>query len=163
VAGRYLYSVAGETPRRCAIWVTPMSPDSPATLARHQGRLPSTLDGLRVHKPTGGRKTRLGALADQAALKFRQRAKHVKDEPPLRVVSRASVRLRKPMPTSPVPRWFRSTASSSAPSFPHLDDRGGRQTQQRRRSTPQQIVRRQSNLAVTCLRGALTHPPRGCR
>ena len=33
--------------------------------------------------PRGG-KPRLGALADQAALEFRQRAKHVKDQPPLR-------------------------------------------------------------------------------
>lgn len=31
-----------------------------------------------------GRKTRLGALSDQAALEFRQCAKHVKNEPPLR-------------------------------------------------------------------------------
>jgi hypothetical protein len=33
--------------------------------------------------PRGG-KARLGAIPDQAALKFRQRAKHVKNEPPLR-------------------------------------------------------------------------------
>ena len=33
--------------------------------------------------PRGG-KPRLGALPDQAALEFRQRAEHVKDQPPLR-------------------------------------------------------------------------------
>jgi hypothetical protein len=33
--------------------------------------------------PRGG-KTRLGALADQTALEFRQRTKHVKNQPPLR-------------------------------------------------------------------------------
>ena len=31
-----------------------------------------------------GGEARLGALADQAALEFRQRTKHVKDKPPLR-------------------------------------------------------------------------------
>ena len=38
---------------------------------------------VRPSAPRGG-KTRLGALADQAALEFRQRAKHVKNQPPLR-------------------------------------------------------------------------------
>jgi hypothetical protein len=35
-------------------------------------------------KATGGGEARLGALADQAPLKLRQRAKHVKNQPPLR-------------------------------------------------------------------------------
>src|SRR5215213_10892324 len=34
--------------------------------------------------PPRSSKTRLGALANQAALEFRQSAKHVKDQPPLR-------------------------------------------------------------------------------
>jgi hypothetical protein len=35
---------------------------------------------------TGGGEARLGALADQAALEFRQRTKHVKSSPPCAVV-----------------------------------------------------------------------------
>ena len=38
---------------------------------------------VRPSAPRGG-KTRLGALPDQAALEFRQRAEHVKNQPPLR-------------------------------------------------------------------------------
>src|SRR5262245_57137709 len=44
--------------------------------------------------PSGG-KAGLGVLADQAALEFRRRAEHVKDQSPCAVVvSRAAVRLR---------------------------------------------------------------------
>jgi hypothetical protein len=42
-------------------------------------RLPSGAAGA----PSGG-KACLGALPDQAALEFRQRTKHVKNQPPLR-------------------------------------------------------------------------------
>jgi len=35
-------------------------------------------------KPTGGGKARLGAFSDQTALEFRKRAKHVKNQPPLK-------------------------------------------------------------------------------
>jgi hypothetical protein len=47
-----------------------------------------------------GGKARLGALPDQAAFDFRQRSKHVQKQagPCAVVVSRASVRLRNPMP-----------------------------------------------------------------
>jgi hypothetical protein len=38
----------------------------------------------RATRAPSGSKTRLGALPDQTALEFRQRAKHVKDQPPLR-------------------------------------------------------------------------------
>ena len=35
-------------------------------------------------EPARGSEARLGALPDQAALEFRERSKHVKDQPPLR-------------------------------------------------------------------------------
>jgi hypothetical protein len=38
----------------------------------------------RASRATGGGKARFGALSDQAAFEFRQRTKHVKNEPPLR-------------------------------------------------------------------------------
>jgi hypothetical protein len=48
--------------------------------------------------PSSG-KTRLGTLADQAALEFRRRSEHMKNQPNLVVVvTRASVKLRNPMP-----------------------------------------------------------------
>jgi len=37
----------------------------------------------RATEATGGRETRLSALPDQTPLEFRERAKHVKDQPPL--------------------------------------------------------------------------------
>ena len=38
----------------------------------------------RAAEATGGREARLGALPDQAALEFRECAKHMKNQPPLR-------------------------------------------------------------------------------
>lgn len=70
-------------------------------LARRQGRLPSTSlwsAASGAAKAPGGGEARLGALSDQAALEFRQRAKHVKTSRPCAVVvSRASVGPRNPM------------------------------------------------------------------
>jgi len=66
---------------------------------------------------TRGGEAGLGALPDQAALEFRKRAKHVKNQPPLRG-RRVECFGQAAKPDTPAPansRWSRSTASSTAP------------------------------------------------
>jgi hypothetical protein len=69
-------SVAGETPRRCAICVTLISGLASIALAATMSSSVSFGGRPPVRKAPRGGKSCLGAFADQAALKFRQRAEH---------------------------------------------------------------------------------------
>jgi hypothetical protein len=64
--------------RRCRDWPAAALAASISSSVSFGGRPPGAAGA-----PRGG-KARLRALADQAALEFRQRTKHVKDQPPLR-------------------------------------------------------------------------------
>jgi len=81
----YRSSVAGDTPRRCAICVTPMSGLASIALATSMS---SSGKFWRATSGAAGASSSsqacLSTLADQTALEFRQRAEHVKNEPPLR-------------------------------------------------------------------------------